>query len=114
MNANAVYKIVSMDNWREHDSVIVDEAADVGCEYIHACSPDQIDTIRERFFAGKATVAVEIDLHAIAMAGFKIAYESNRPGGAHYWHFYRPAPGELVPTSVCKRFILYHAGAASN
>jgi hypothetical protein len=69
---------------------IPNQLADVNCRFIHSCDFDTIEDIQKRFFKNTPVAVFKINLEIVAREGFAIKYESNKPGGVKYWHFYRP------------------------
>lgn len=88
-----VYKVIpqeQVDEFVLHQGRIPNQPADINNPFIHACDQESIPIIVEKFFKYTHTIAIEINLEAVAREGFIIKYEANRPNGAKYWHFYRP------------------------
>jgi uncharacterized protein (DUF952 family) len=95
-----IYKIISCANYNMMDDFILNEPADEQSMFIHACPARLLRAVRAKFYGESNIHILCLNKQAIENAGFRVVYESNRPGGDDYWHFYRSDVTKLLPTSA--------------
>jgi uncharacterized protein (DUF952 family) len=86
-----IYKVIRHEHTRDivNNGYIPDQSADINCGFIHACDLETVPVIIDKFFKDEYFAVLKLRKNILEKHGFKVVWESNRPGGQHYWHIYR-------------------------
>jgi len=86
MTPQYLYKILSVENWKESQNLKSVKLADADHDFIHFSKEDQLARIEEKFW-GNVPKYVVLKIDTAKLTG-RLVYEANPGGENKYYHLY--------------------------